>query len=168
MPWSTPRTWVEGEIPSAATFNAHIRDNLAYLMPNTEEPWKEVRSAGAAGASLWANGWTDYVTDGTWGPCRFRRVGGWVQMMGLANGASATNATMFVLPSGYRPGTGSLTGSRSFAVGSSNAGGGNYVGGNEKVPSIFVGSAGAVGIGGANVGFPVTWFSIFCVFSLEQ
>lgn len=28
MAWTTPRTWVAGEAPSAATFNAHIRDNF--------------------------------------------------------------------------------------------------------------------------------------------
>jgi hypothetical protein len=28
MAWTTPRTWTNGETPSAATLNAHIRDNL--------------------------------------------------------------------------------------------------------------------------------------------
>lgn len=28
MAWTSPRTWVAGEKPSAATMNAHIRDNL--------------------------------------------------------------------------------------------------------------------------------------------
>lgn len=31
MAWTTPRTWVAGEVPAAATFNTHVRDNLAYL-----------------------------------------------------------------------------------------------------------------------------------------
>lgn len=28
MAWTTPRTWVAGEIPTAAIFNTHVRDNL--------------------------------------------------------------------------------------------------------------------------------------------
>lgn len=31
MAWTTPRTWVAGEKPSAATLNTHIRDNLAAI-----------------------------------------------------------------------------------------------------------------------------------------
>jgi len=31
MGWTTPRTWVAAEKPSAATMNAHIRDNLVAL-----------------------------------------------------------------------------------------------------------------------------------------
>ena len=31
MAWSTPRTWTAGETPTAAQFNAHIRDNLLAL-----------------------------------------------------------------------------------------------------------------------------------------
>ena len=29
--WTTPRTWVSGETPTAAQFNAHVRDNLNFL-----------------------------------------------------------------------------------------------------------------------------------------
>lgn len=29
--WTTPRTWVAGETPTAATYNAHVRDNLTAL-----------------------------------------------------------------------------------------------------------------------------------------
>lgn len=36
MAWTTPRTWAPGELMTAALMNAHLRDNLAYLMkPNT-------------------------------------------------------------------------------------------------------------------------------------
>jgi hypothetical protein len=31
MAWSPPRSWQPGEIPTAEMFNAHIRDNLAFL-----------------------------------------------------------------------------------------------------------------------------------------
>lgn len=28
MAWTSPRTWVSGEVPSGATFNTHVRDNF--------------------------------------------------------------------------------------------------------------------------------------------
>lgn len=28
MAWTAPRTWVAGEVPTAATFNTHVRDNF--------------------------------------------------------------------------------------------------------------------------------------------
>ena len=31
MAWTTPRTWVSGEIVTAAIMNQHVRDNLGYL-----------------------------------------------------------------------------------------------------------------------------------------
>lgn len=31
MAWTTPRTWVAGEVPTAAIMNAHVRDNLNAL-----------------------------------------------------------------------------------------------------------------------------------------
>lgn len=33
MAWTAPRTWTDGEIPTAAVFNTHVRDNLAELSP---------------------------------------------------------------------------------------------------------------------------------------
>lgn len=34
MAWTSPRTWLAGEKPSAATMNQHIRDNLQFLYDN--------------------------------------------------------------------------------------------------------------------------------------
>ena len=31
MPWTTPRTWVAGEVVTAAIMNVHVRDNLSDL-----------------------------------------------------------------------------------------------------------------------------------------
>ena len=31
MPWTTPRTWVDAEVVSAALLNTHVRDNLNFL-----------------------------------------------------------------------------------------------------------------------------------------
>lgn len=35
MAWTSPRTWVAGEKPSAATYNTHIRDNFKAI----GDPW---------------------------------------------------------------------------------------------------------------------------------
>jgi hypothetical protein len=35
MAWTDPRTWVAGEVPTAAILNTHIRDNFAVL----GDPW---------------------------------------------------------------------------------------------------------------------------------
>lgn len=37
MGWSNPRTWVDGEVPTAAQFNTELRDNLDYLKGNAGE-----------------------------------------------------------------------------------------------------------------------------------
>ncbi len=31
MPWTTPRTWVTDEVPTAAIMNTHVRDDLSWL-----------------------------------------------------------------------------------------------------------------------------------------
>ena len=33
MAWTTPRTWVAAEVPTASIFNTHVRDNLNALAP---------------------------------------------------------------------------------------------------------------------------------------
>ncbi len=33
MSWTTPRTWVNGEIPGATEMNAHVRDNMNETAP---------------------------------------------------------------------------------------------------------------------------------------
>lgn len=48
MAWTTPRTWVAGEQPTASLFNAHIRDNLNII------------------AAVGITGWTDYSASATW------------------------------------------------------------------------------------------------------
>lgn len=35
MAWTSPRTWLAGEVPPAATFNTHIRDNFKAI----GDPW---------------------------------------------------------------------------------------------------------------------------------
>lgn len=35
MAWTSPRTWVSGEVPTATVFNTHVRDNLKAI----GDPW---------------------------------------------------------------------------------------------------------------------------------
>jgi hypothetical protein len=39
MAWTTPRTWVTGELVTAALLNAHLRDNLNALVPVGVDAW---------------------------------------------------------------------------------------------------------------------------------
>lgn len=39
MAWATPRTWVSGELVTAALLNQHIRDNLNAVVPNGPNGW---------------------------------------------------------------------------------------------------------------------------------
>ncbi len=52
MGWTTPKTWVPGEVLSASDFNTHLRDNLNALLTRP------------LGAVLWSNG-ADYTTSST-------------------------------------------------------------------------------------------------------
>jgi hypothetical protein len=45
--WTAPRTWVAGEVPTAAILNAHIRDNLAAI----GDPWTEYTPTWAASST---------------------------------------------------------------------------------------------------------------------
>lgn len=58
MGWTAPRTWVVGEIETAAIFNPHIRDNLLYLKGNAGAVTieDELLSVVAAGGTLTAQG----------------------------------------------------------------------------------------------------------------
>ena len=45
MPWTTPRTWVAGEILTASNMNTHVRDNTSWL--GTDKPHCRVRNSAA-------------------------------------------------------------------------------------------------------------------------
>lgn len=81
MAWTSPRTWIAGEKPSAATLNTHIRDNLKVLEPL-------------------ANAWTTYtpaLTNLTLGNGtrlgRYLQVGKTVHFRVQVTGGSSTSAT---------------------------------------------------------------------------
>lgn len=54
MAWTTPRTWVAGESPSASTLNTHIRDNL-----------KEIANAWTAFTPTWTGTTDPAIGNGT-------------------------------------------------------------------------------------------------------
>lgn len=56
MAWTAPRTWVAGEVPTAAIFNTHLRDNLLALQP--------VSNTVAASQGTASTTYTDLATVG--------------------------------------------------------------------------------------------------------
>ena len=54
MAWTTPRTWADGEIPTAALMNTHIKDNLNAVSTHTH--------SGAAGDGSAALSGVDTIT----------------------------------------------------------------------------------------------------------
>ena len=152
MPWVTPRTWVTGELETTTVFNQHVRDNLAWLYSG-ESGWTLVADGGMS------NGWLNYDTT-TFGPCRYKKVGPFVEMVGLVRNGTLGNHC-FTLPAGYRPGLHLIWGADSAVA--TGAGGAN--GGNEA--ELRVHKDGTVvptssGIAGATV-----YFSICCRFLQE-
>jgi len=89
--WTTPRTWLAGEIASAAIFNTHIRDNFNALGPSPVV-WTNVS---------FQNGWSNYDTV-TYGPCVYAQVGPFTAVRGLAAGGTAYT-TIFQLPAALAP-----------------------------------------------------------------
>ncbi len=52
MPWTAPRTWVVGELVTAAFMNTHVRDNLLYLQTYTQD---DVTGARAIDGTIYQN-----------------------------------------------------------------------------------------------------------------
>lgn len=53
MAWTSPLTWVVGQLVTAAQLNVHIRDNLQFLYDNRGVPGVVADFAGAAAPSGW-------------------------------------------------------------------------------------------------------------------
>ena len=104
MSWTSPRTWVTGETPSAATCNTHVRDNVQYLYDNQFRGARAVLSANQSisnsteTSASWGSAPID--TDGLWSggsPTRLTVpavLAGQVEIRGWAEFAAAA--------SGYR------------------------------------------------------------------
>ena len=67
MAWTSPRTWVTNEIPTASIFNTHVRDNLNALRSASLGT-----SASATGTSTQYPAFTasfdDFAASAGWGP----------------------------------------------------------------------------------------------------
>lgn len=77
MSWSSPRTWVPGEVASASQFNVHLRDNTNalrdYMLGAQDLGANFVFSSGRAldfTASGVGHGMTALVPTTTWGAVR--------------------------------------------------------------------------------------------------
>lgn len=57
MAWTDPRTWVAGEVPNAATFNTHVRDNFRML-------WRLLLETEFTGDVTYNNTGVEVVTSG--------------------------------------------------------------------------------------------------------
>jgi hypothetical protein len=79
MAWTSPRTWVAGEVPTASIFNSHIRDNLKAL----GDPWET---------------WTPTLTGFTVSASQayYRQAGKVIHASYAATLSSAVSATMAV------------------------------------------------------------------------
>lgn len=65
MAWTTPRTWVSGELVTAALLNTHVRDNLSYLKDVPALNGVQFPATQAASSNV--NTLDDYE-EGTWTP----------------------------------------------------------------------------------------------------
>ena len=62
MAWTAPRTWVVGEVVTAAVQNTHVRDNLLYLKTHTDlYDAHDAADAQAAHVTLGAHGIGDHT-----------------------------------------------------------------------------------------------------------
>lgn len=87
MTWTTPRTWVSGELVTSANLNTYIRDDLT-----------DLRSSSDWLTPVFLNGWTQAPLS----PVRYLRRGSWVYVKGQVQGGTI-GATIFTLIPGFRP-----------------------------------------------------------------
>lgn len=95
MTWTSPRTWVAAEKPSAATMNLHIRGNFDDLYTGTG--WVAI----TFDASYVQFNGTNYA-------CQIRRIGSLCVMQGLVkptvgNFTAGASVNVATLPAAYRP-----------------------------------------------------------------
>lgn len=104
MSWTTPRTWVTGELVTAAIMNTHVRDNLAELGKILEHD-----SAFVAGVNTASSSSFDEITGGPEVTVEVSTAALVLWGCGMAFGASGTDADalgrMRIVMSGANSGT---------------------------------------------------------------
>lgn len=147
MAWTAPRTWIAGEVVSAALLNAHVRDNLLML--------------GNPGWAAYTPTLTNFV--GTIIEARWMRLGNNVRVVGQINLTGVPTSSMFVsVPTAPRASAATnIVAGQVLATDTSAAttfGGVSYV---DTINSRFAfqGFAGAGAGVDAGVGVPFTWAS---------
>lgn len=102
MAWTSPRTWVAGEKPTAATLNTHIRDNQKAI----GDAW----TAYGSGASWTAVSVNPAIGNGTW-DAAYMAAGKLIEFrISITMGSTTTYGTgswLVALP--FAPGTGRWT-----------------------------------------------------------
>jgi hypothetical protein len=92
LSWTTPRTWVAGETPTASIFNTHVRDNLSHLSTQGVGATPTYSSANYGGSSSLT--WT--VSSGDVTVNRYSRIGNqvvWRVTLGNTNQGGSVAAT---------------------------------------------------------------------------
>lgn len=91
MAYTTPRTWVTGELVTAALLNTHLRDNLSAAFPLGVDAWTTYTPTLTQSATV--------TKTGTY--AKYQRAGRWitVQVFLTVTGAgTAANAVLVGLP----------------------------------------------------------------------
>lgn len=91
MAWTSPRTWVAGEVVTASLLNTHLRDNLLAI-GSPSIPWT---------APTLTNAWINF-NSGVDSNAGYRLVGDRVELRGLVS-SGTIGFSIFTLPAGFRP-----------------------------------------------------------------
>ncbi|MCI0343934.1 MAG: hypothetical protein L0221_00635 [Chloroflexi bacterium] len=89
MAWTTPRTWVAGELVTKAMLDEQVRDNELYL-----------KGDAAWIAPTFTNGWVNF--GGVTLAAGYRRIGDVIYLRGTIKSGTIA-AAAFTLPAGWRP-----------------------------------------------------------------
>jgi|SRR3990167_1109427 len=99
MSWTTPRTWTVGEVPTAAIFNAHVRDNESEFMAAKVTTAGDIVQATGANAlarlAVGSNAYLLSVVSGAaaWAPSG-DRIAGWIPTVKAADETVTTSTTI--------------------------------------------------------------------------
>lgn len=99
MSWTTPRTWVSGELVTASLMNTHVRDNLNALRADSGDMTSFVRRSGIISPTLSGSPNHDYNPTGlaSAGVIRFSGAGATYQITGIAAQPSGTELECWVI-----------------------------------------------------------------------